>query len=44
MMELQLVETERLKEDSAKAKEEKTGLKRKHEGQDDSPSKKLVDH
>lgn len=41
MMELQPVGMERLKEE---AKEEKPGLKRKYEDQDESPSKKLVDH
>lgn len=44
MMELQPVGTERLKEDDGQAKEEKTAVKKRHEGQDESPPKKLVDH
>lgn len=44
MMELQPVGTERLTEEEGQAKEEKRALKTKHEGQDDSPSKKPVDH
>lgn len=44
MMELEAVRTERLEEESANIKEEKTGLKKKREGQDGPPSKKLVDH
>lgn len=41
MMEFQPVGMKRLKEE---AKEEKTGLKKKYEDQDQLPSKKLVDH
>ena len=43
-MELQPAGTERLKEEADKAEEKKRGMKKTHEGQDDWPCKKLVDH
>lgn len=42
MMELQPVGTKRRREDAGE--EDKSRLKQKHEDQDESPTKKLVDH
>lgn len=43
-MEGQPVKMDRLKEDGAQGAEERRELKRKHDEQEESPTKKLVDH